>query len=216
MIDPAPPPLRPVLTRGEGVHVWDVDGHRYLDAISGTFCVQLGYGRADLARAMSEAASRIPFARPWAFESEESEAYARELLQAAGPPYTRAIFTSSGSEAVEAALKAAYVYQRTVGRPERTRVTRLKGHFHGSTIQALAMTDYRARRAPYEPMLAGGPAAVDPADGSALEDSARNSCALLIGWKILASPHGFPLFPATMMPMCPWCGNRAWLTSLHS
>jgi len=191
------PPLRPTLVRGEGVHVFDMDGHRYLDAISGTFCVQLGYGRADLARAMSEAASRIPFARPWAFESAESEAYARELLLAVGAPYTRAVFTSSGSEAVEAALKAAYLYQRTVGRPDRTRVTRLKGHFHGSTIQALAMTDYRARRAPYEPLLAGVPASVDPAEGSALEESARQSCALLAetipgaGLGVAVPPPGF-------------------------
>jgi len=52
--DPLPPPLRPILARGESVHVWDVDGHRYLDAISGSFCVQLGYGRSDLVRAMSK------------------------------------------------------------------------------------------------------------------------------------------------------------------
>src|SRR6267378_5350623 len=116
------PPLRPTLVRGEGIHVWDVDGRRYLDAISGSFCVQLGYGRSDLARALTDAASRLPFARPSAFESEESEAFARELLLAAGPPYTRALFTSSGSEAVEAALKAAIRYQRAVGRPERARV----------------------------------------------------------------------------------------------
>src|SRR5262245_6019357 len=173
------PPLRPTLVRGEGIHVFDVDGHRYLDAVSGTFCVQLGYGRADLVKAMSEAASRVPFARPWAFESAESEAYARELLEAAGPPYTRAVFTCSGSEAVEAALKAAYLYQRTIGRPERTKVTRLKGHFHGSTIQALAATDYQARRAPYEALLGGMGAAVDPGAGSALEDRARDSYALI-------------------------------------
>ena len=173
------PPLRPTLVRGEGVHVIDVDGHRYLDAISGTFCVQLGYGRADLVAAMTEAASRIPFARPWAFQSQEAEAYAQELLRAAGPPYVRAIFTSSGSEAVEAALKAAFAYQRAAGREERTRITRLKGHFHGSTLQALALTDYRPRRAPYERLFAGGPAPVDPADGRALEDSVRDSFALI-------------------------------------
>ena len=174
-----PPPLRPILARGQGVHVWDVDGHRYLDAISGTFCVQLGYGRDDLVRAMSDAATRIPFARPWAFGSEESEAYAQEILAAAGAPYRRVIFTSSGSEAVEAALKAAYIYQRAVGREGRTRFTRLKGHFHGSTLQALGATDYRPRRAPYEPLFQGQPPAVDPAEGRALEDSVRTSFALL-------------------------------------
>src|SRR6266550_4884818 len=135
--DPIPPPLRPILVRGESVHVWDVDGHRYLDAISGSFCVQLGYGCSDLVRAMSDAAARLPYARPSVFGSEESEAYARELLEAAGPPYTRAIFTSSGSEAVDAALKAAYRYQQAVGHPGRARTARLRGHFHGATLGAL-------------------------------------------------------------------------------
>jgi adenosylmethionine-8-amino-7-oxononanoate aminotransferase len=174
-----PPPLRPTLVRGEGVHVWDVDGHRYLDGISGTFCVQLGYGREDLVRAMKEAAERIPFARPWAFESEEAAGYARELLEAVGAPYTRAIFTSSGSEAVEAALKAAFAFQRAAGREERTGITRLRGHFHGSTLQALAMTDYAPRRAPYERLFAGAPRPVDPGEGSALERSLAGSFALL-------------------------------------
>src|SRR5690242_16890386 len=124
---------------------------------------------------MTDAASRIPFARPWAFESQEAEAYARELLAAVGAPYRRVVFTSSGSEAVEAALKAAYLYQRAVGREGRTRFTRLRGHFHGSTIQALGATDYPARRAPYGPLLAGSPPAVDPAEGRALEESVRTS-----------------------------------------
>jgi len=174
-----------------------VDGHRYLDAISGTFCVQLGYGRADLVRAMTEAATRVPFARPWAFESVDSEAYARELLAAAGPPYTRAIFTSSGSEAVEAALKAAFLYQQVAGRADRTQVTRLRGHFHGSTLQALGVTDYRPRRAPYEALFAGAAPAVDPADGNALEEAVRHSFALIaetipcVGLGVALPPTGF-------------------------
>jgi len=139
----------------------------------------------------------IPFARPWAFESVESEAYAHEILAAAGAPYRRVLFTSSGSEAVEAALKAAYLYQRAVGREGRTRFTRLRGHFHGSTLQALGATDYRARRAPYEPFFAGQPPAVDPADGRALEESVRTSFALLAetipgaGLGVAVPPPGF-------------------------
>jgi len=171
------PPLRPALVRGEDVHVWDVDGHRYLDGISGTFCVQLGYSRADLARAASEAADRLPFARPSVFESEPSEAYARELLEACGPPYTRVILTSSGSEAVDAALKAAYFAQRQP--PIRTRVARLRGHFHGATVEALRVTDVRARRAPYEAMLGDSGPVLDPSDERELTDGLLDATALI-------------------------------------
>jgi adenosylmethionine-8-amino-7-oxononanoate aminotransferase len=180
--EPSPgdsPSLRPTLVRGEGVHVWDADGRRYLDAISGTFCVQLGYGRADLTRAMSDAAARLPFARPSTFESEESEAYARDLLEAVGPPFTRLVFTSSGSEAIEVALKAAYFYRSAIGVPERARVTHLEGHFHGGTIEALRVTGYRTRRAPYEALLGTGHPVVDPTREGALEEALRDSFALI-------------------------------------
>jgi adenosylmethionine-8-amino-7-oxononanoate aminotransferase len=152
--------------------VFDVDGHRYLDAISGSFCVQMGYSRPDLVRAAAEAAERLPFARPSAFESVESESYARELLEAVGPPYTRVILTSSGSEAVEAALKCTHFRQK------RIRIAHLKGHFHGATLTALGVGDYRSRRAPYEAVL-GESAAVDPGDEDTLAEALKDSAALI-------------------------------------
>ena len=203
MHDPQPS-LRPTLVRGEGVHVWDVDGRRYLDAISGAFCVQLGYGRSDLTRAMNEAASRLPFARPSVFESEESEAYARELLEEAGPPYARVCLTSSGSEAVEAALKAAYRWQQANGNPGRARIAHLRGHFHGTTLEALRVTDYRPRRAPYESALAEGMPAIDaparidgsgPGSRAALERGLEGAAAL-IAETIPAAGLGAPVPPA--------------------
>jgi adenosylmethionine-8-amino-7-oxononanoate aminotransferase len=142
-----------VLTRAEGLYVWDSEGRRYLDATSGAFCVQLGYTRPDLVRAMAEAASRLPHARPSQFDSEESAAYKRELLGAAGAPYSRAILTSSGSEAVEVALKIAYRYQRAVGHPERKATRYLRGHYHGATLGALGVTGWGMRRAPYEGLV---------------------------------------------------------------
>jgi len=171
-----------------------VDGHRFLDAISGTFCVQLGYGRKDLVRAMTEAASRIPFARPSVFESEESEAYGQELLQAVGPPFTRVILTTSGSEAVEAAFKAAYFFQ--TGAPLRARMAHLRGHFHGATVEAMRFSDYRARRAPYELLLGQGHRTLDPGDPRALEEGLGDACALIaetvpaVGLGVAVPPPG--------------------------
>jgi len=144
---------RPTLVRGDGLYVWDSEGRRYLDAISGAFCVQLGYGRDDLALALKETASRLPFARAATSDSAESLAYAHELLDRAGPPFARAIFTSSGSEAVDVAIKVAWRYQEAIGHPERTRVESVKGHFHGATIGALSVTGFGARRNPYARVL---------------------------------------------------------------
>lgn len=166
----APVPYRPLpvadppilLTRAEGLHVWDSAGTRYLDATSGAFCVQLGYSRADLVRAMAEAATRIPHARPSISDSEEARAYRRRLLAAVGAPYAEAVLTSSGSEAVDVALKIAHRYQIACGRPERRSVVHLAGHYHGATLAALGVTGYAPRRAPYEGAVGpnrGGPGA---------------------------------------------------------
>lgn len=146
---------RLVLTRAEGIHVWDRGGNRYLDATSGAFCVQLGYTRPDIVAAMADAATLLPYARPSQFESEEGEAYRQELLEAVGPPYDRVILTSSGSEAVEVALKIAHRYQHATGRPDAGPVRHLSGHYHGVTLGALGVTGLRARRAPYEELVAG-------------------------------------------------------------
>lgn len=157
---PLPPSLsspRLTLARGGGLHVWDTAGRRYLDATSGAFCVNLGYSRTDLVRAMADAAKRLPHARPSRFGSEEGEAYRAELLRAAGPPFTDVVFTSSGSEAVDASIKIAHRYQeavRTGGMgAERRGIVALRGHYHGATLGALDATGWTPRRGPYEGLL---------------------------------------------------------------
>jgi adenosylmethionine-8-amino-7-oxononanoate aminotransferase len=147
---------RLTLARAAGLHVWDADGRRYLDAVSGAFCVQLGYTRPDLVAAMAAAAERLPFARRAAFENPEALAYERELLLAVGAPFTRAYFTSSGSEAVDLALKLAHRYQHAAGSPERRAFCWRAGHYHGATLGALSVTGFRERRAPYDGMLEAG------------------------------------------------------------
>ncbi|MGE5176246.1 MAG: aminotransferase class III-fold pyridoxal phosphate-dependent enzyme [Hyphomicrobiales bacterium] len=145
--------MRPTLARAEGIHVWDVEGRRYVDGTSGAFCVNLGYTRPDLAAALAETAARLPHARPSRFDSEERLRYEAALLAAAAPPFARVALTSSGSEAVEAALKIAWRWHAAAGRPERRRFLSLDGHYHGATLAALDVTGVGARRDPYAALL---------------------------------------------------------------
>ncbi|MEK7348885.1 MAG: aspartate aminotransferase family protein [Candidatus Eisenbacteria bacterium] len=168
---------RPVLVRGEGCHVWDREGRRYLDATSGAFCVTLGYTRPDLIEAMTRAAERLPHARPSRFDSEEAEAYRAELLEAVGEPFSRVLLTSSGSEAVDAAIKVAIAYQCALGREKRTAIRSLRGHYHGATLGALAVTGWAERRAPWEMALGPRLEGLPLAGGS--EEDGRESAAFL-------------------------------------
>jgi len=156
MMNPLTARTRPRLVRGEGPCVWDAEGRRYLDATSGAFCVQLGYSRPDLVLAMTQAAEAIPHARPAEFENAEAEGYRRELLAAAGTPYARVLLTSSGSEAVDVALKIAHRYQVSAGRADRIDVIHLDGHYHGATLGALGVTGWEPRREPYADLLGPG------------------------------------------------------------
>lgn len=174
--------------------MWDSEGRRYLDATSGAFCMQLGYSRPDLAAAMAAAAA-LPHARPSLFDTEAVERYRAALLQAAGPSYTRVLLASSGSEAVEIAIKAAWWWQRARGAEERSAILSLSGHFHGATLGALSATGWARRREPFEPWLEQrvfGPAAhcarcfrslAHPGCGVACADAAleraENAAALL-------------------------------------
>jgi adenosylmethionine-8-amino-7-oxononanoate aminotransferase len=144
---------RPVVVRAEGCSLWDRAGRRYLDATSGAFCAILGYTRPDLVDAMARAAATLPHARPWAFDHVEAEAYRAELIDAAGAPFTRVLLTSSGSEAVEAAIKIALAYQRAVGEANRTVIRSLAGHYHGATLGALGVTGWEERRDPWSGRL---------------------------------------------------------------
>lgn len=167
---------RPVLVRAEGCHVWDREGRRYLDATSGAFCVTLGYTRPDLIEAMTRAAEWLPHARPSRFDSEEAEAYRSELLVAAGPPFARVLLTSSGSEAVDAAIKVAIAYQRALGRESRTAIRSLQGHYHGATLGALGVTGWAERRAPWAAAL--GPRLEGLLSGGA-EETGREAAAFI-------------------------------------
>ena len=106
---------------------------------------------------MTEAAERLPFVRRATFENPEAMAYERDLLAAVDPRFARVVLTSSGSEAVDAALKLAWRYQAAVGHPERTAFAWRPGHYHGATLGALSVTGWAARRKPYEGLLGAAP-----------------------------------------------------------
>jgi len=135
---------RRVLVRGEGVHVWDADGRRYLDLLAGIAVNSLGHAHPLLVAAVTGQLTTLGHVSNF-FASPAQIALAERitaLVPTVGDVPNRVFFTNSGAEAVEAAFKLV----RRTGRP---RVAAAAGSFHGRTMGALALTSKAAYREPF-------------------------------------------------------------------
>jgi adenosylmethionine-8-amino-7-oxononanoate aminotransferase len=142
----------PVAARGEGIFLIDADGRRYLDACGGAAVSCLGHGHPAIAAAIAEQSARLEFVHTGFFTSDAAEELAA-LIAGMSPGLDRVWFTSSGSEAVEAALKLARQYHLERGDTGRSRVIARRLSYHGNTLGALAAGGSQWRRAPYTPLL---------------------------------------------------------------
>ena len=143
-----------VIDRGEGCYVWDTAGNKYLDALAGLFCTNLGHGRSDLTAAAAKQMDRLAFYPNWNF-AHPSAIRAASMIAAVAPgDVDRVFFVNSGSEAVESALKFARCYHLANGEPARQKVVAREWSYHGTTLGALALTGIPSFRDPYLPLLA--------------------------------------------------------------
>src|SRR6266571_1066306 len=146
----------PVLfRRGRGCYLYDAEGKRYLDFVSGIGVNALGYGHPAVRKALKQQADRLIHISNLFYHDYQAE-LARRLTKISG--LDRAFFTNSGTEAVEGALKLARAYAHmhsaNGGRP-RWRVLTMSDSFHGRTFAALAATGTKKYRVPFEPLVPG-------------------------------------------------------------
>ncbi|MDR0620958.1 MAG: aminotransferase class III-fold pyridoxal phosphate-dependent enzyme, partial [Deltaproteobacteria bacterium] len=143
-----------IMVRGDGLKLWDIDGKEYLDATSGgVWCVNVGYGREDLARAVYEQLLALPFYVASAGNLPTID-FSRKLLEKA-PGLSRAYLSNSGSEANEKAYKMVRLISEAAGAPERKTILFRDRDYHGTTIGALASAGQEERRAGFGPFPEG-------------------------------------------------------------
>ncbi|MGB9012642.1 MAG: aspartate aminotransferase family protein [Aeromicrobium sp.] len=143
----------PVIVRGEGLHIWDVKGKRYIDALAGLFVVQAGHGREELAEAAAKQARELAFFPIWTFAHPMAIDLAERVANYAPGDLNRVFFTTGGGEAVETAWKAAKQYFRLQGKPSKTKVISRKVAYHGTTHGALSITGIPALKENFEPLV---------------------------------------------------------------
>jgi adenosylmethionine-8-amino-7-oxononanoate aminotransferase len=148
--------------RGKGLILTLADGREILDASGGAAVACLGHGDQRVAEAVATQARTMAYAHTGFFTSEPAEALADILLSDEPGGLTHAFFVSSGSEAMESALKLARQFFLEQGQPQRTRFIARRQSYHGNTLGSLALGGNVSRRAPYEPLLSGAFSRVAP------------------------------------------------------
>jgi hypothetical protein len=128
----------PVITRGEGCWLYDDDGNAFLDACGGAFVVNVGHGVGEIADAMAEQARRLAYVSGMAFSNDPVEELAAEMAALTPGDLDRVYPLSSGSDAIEAALKLARQYWLESGKARKHKIIALTPAYHGNTLLALS------------------------------------------------------------------------------
>ena len=145
----------PIYTRGDGCYLWDDNGRRYFDGLAGLFVVQIGHGRRDIAEAMGNQAVELAYTPSWSATHPTAIEAAKLIAGLAPGDLDSVFFVSSGSEAVESAIKFARQYHTSQGNPRRTKVISRVNSYHGTTMGALSATGLEGIREPFKPLLPG-------------------------------------------------------------
>jgi len=147
----------PQAVRGEGIYLWDADGRRTIDGSGGPIVVNIGHGVIEVAQAMAAQAAQVAYVHGTLFTTGPLETFSDELAALVPLPDARFYYLTSGSEAVETAMK--FARQAQVARSEATRelVISRWGSYHGATLGALAVTGKPKMRAMFAPLFRDQP-----------------------------------------------------------
>jgi len=148
-------PELPVIVRGEGCHLYDDSGTRFLDGLAGLFCVNIGHGRQDIPAAVVKQMEQLAYWTNWSAAHPASVEAATLLADLAPGDLNRVFFVNSGSEAVESAIKMARQYHVSQGHPERTKIIARDMAYHGTTLGALAVTGIPKNKTAFGPLMPG-------------------------------------------------------------
>lgn len=143
----------PVAVGGRGVELFDSEGRTYIDACGGAAVSCLGHGHPMVLAALHAQVDKLAYAHTGFFTSEAAEALADQLAASAPGNLDHVYLVSSGSEAIEAALKMARQYFLEIGQPQRRHIIARRQSYHGNTLGALAAGGNFQRRKQFSPLL---------------------------------------------------------------
>ena len=143
----------PRIERGAGSYLFDTAGRRYLDGSGGPAAFSIGHGNREVNAAIAAQLDKVACGYRYLFTSDAMEDLTALILGACGTPFSHIVFTGSGSEAVESALKVALQFFDARGIRSKRRFIARERSYHGNTLGALSLSGMVERRRPFEGSL---------------------------------------------------------------
>lgn len=138
-----------IITSGKGAWVNDIKGKKYLDAVGGLWCTNIGLGREEMAEAIADQVRKLAYSSTFTdITNAPASQLAAKIAQLAPGNLNRVHFTTGGSTAVDSAYRLVHYYQRSRGLLEKTHVVARKQAYHGSTFASMSIGNKAADRAP--------------------------------------------------------------------
>lgn len=134
----------PKISHGRGVYLWDMDGRQYIDGSGGPAVFSIGHGDRRVNEAVALQMERVAYGYRYLFSSDPLEEMSEILCRATG--LADMVYTTSGSEAVESAVKIALQYHYDRGEPERVKFIGRQRSWHGNTLMATALSGFQDRQ----------------------------------------------------------------------
>jgi adenosylmethionine-8-amino-7-oxononanoate aminotransferase len=200
-------PLLPV-RRGQGVWLEDMDGKRYIDAISSWWVNLFGHANPHISAAVARQAQTLEHVILAGATHEPAVRLAEKLLQIAPPGLARVFYADSGSNAIEIALKMSFHHWLNLGETQRRRFVTLSNSYHGETLGALGVGDAGLFKQAYAPLLLEPLIAPSPdCFGIPAEDRDRHAAARLSEMAELLQRHGEEVCAVIVEPLVQCAGG---------
>ncbi len=131
---------RTIVDHAEGIYIHDEQGNRLIDGPGGMWCMQIGYGRREMAEAIAAQALRMPYMNPFSLTSAPPAQLAAKLAELAPGDLNHVFFTTGGSTAVDTALRLVHFYNNLRGRRQKKHIISRENAYHGSTYLCATVT----------------------------------------------------------------------------
>ena len=125
--------------KAKGIYLYDEHGEKLIDGPGGMWCVQIGYGRPEMAHAISDQIIKMPYYSPWNMSSSPSAILAKKIAELAPGDLNHVFFTTCGSTAVDSAIRFVHFYNNVLGRNKKKKIISREKSYHGSTYLSATM-----------------------------------------------------------------------------